>query len=1092
MRKGIIWLFLVFVPIMIFGAKLQNLTFFATQETFQARLLFDSKPNWALNGVLGNHPQITFDGTISTNISKEMTWGPVKVTMFSTDSHSAVKFSFPFIVSTFVGEEDHTLVVSFVTLGISQSLALTGPATRVSIDFSGQKGSTLGLAIKYLARILKRNLVIEPEIAQKPVNITLSDVTPAEAFYDVLISSPGVGYAILPDGTYYIAPVDALVKDLGKLGVGTYNNIVSFYDLSTTNIASSTFSSLVSNLFGKNKVIDFIGSHAIVKATVEQQKTIKSLMDFIKESENFKTVEWKDAESESDLQNLITTMYPTVKIMYLKSFSTIVMKGATADLEKAFNVISKYKEILSQSGPKITMTFSVPVQNVPAFLQFTHKFPSITAYGSPSYNSSSAVYIVNGPKVQISEFEKNVELIASTLTIAKPRIIHVSFANWTDKKSVNDLFKIIGIMYPDVKYSYLTSFEQILFYGTNAKDVDMAADFAQKRTPKETLNAQRITITVEISPNDLKAVNSLLEKEYPTLFGTGTIASPTAKSLKYVISGPSTSVKNFISDIESAGLVKKSALKVSQNTLNRTNVYIREVPWNNEIVASDVENLMKLKYPDINFMYLKNLKEFVVYGKNSGEIDDAAKFITTRSSKFEYAKTPPVTTVVRISPDDYETVKSMVMAKGLEFYGPSTPATRATSILVAISGSKLEVGNAVAMMETTGLARLPIVNATPTEVSTRVQRVIVNNGKVSCDVEEYPLSSLIERVYKAFDRNVIFAYQSLPNVTLKLSNVPLGQFEYAISNAYGLSFSGTSLVVVESNTSGITRVYRASGNVNSITSMAKFVGGKVFTDTNTGVIVVSGLTPSKAEKLDYMVKPLISPRKDVEIEAKIVDVNKNNDLTQNIDTTFMTPQLIFNNGLNLNFKLIDVANLPHFLSGLADNIISSNATMDAKISQTTGSGSILSAPTLTTQSGESANILVGSKYPYIVTTSVNGQQKQELKFLNTGIQLTILPLVLPNGQISLTITIDVSDADWGHAVNGIPAVNTRSASMKVVISDGQTLMIGGLIKHDRSQNVTKMPFLGDLPFIGQFFRSTTFQDSTDNLDIFITAKIAKE
>ena len=144
---------------------------------------------------------------------------------------------------------------------------------------------------------------------------------------------------------------------------------------------------------------------------------------------------------------------------------------------------------------------------------------------------------------------------------------------------------------------------------------------------------------------------------------------------------------------------------------------------------------------------------------------------------------------------------------------------------------------------------------------------------------------------------------------------------------------------------------------------------------------------------------------------------------------------------------------------------------------------------MTTQSGEPANILIGSKYPYVVTTSVNGQQQQQLKFLDTGIQLNITPVILPDKKILLTVTIEVSDADWGHAVNGIPAVNTRSASMKVVVSNGQTLMIGGLVKHSRSENVTKIPFLGDLPFIGQFFRTTSFQDTSSNLDIFITAKV---
>ncbi len=1090
MKKGVILLFLLFIPFVIFGAVLQNLTFSATRGIFQAQLTFSSKPNWVLNGVLGNSPQITFVGTISSNLSKEITWGPVKATMFSTSSHSVVKFDFPFIVSTFVNEKSHKLVMNFVTLGISQSLTLTGPSTRISIDFSGEKGSTLGLAIKYLARILKRNLVIDPKIAQQPVNITLTNVTPAEAFYDVLISSAGVGYAILPDGTYYIAPVSSLVKGLGKLGVGTYNNIVSFYDLSTTNIASSTFSSLVTNLFGENKVIGFIASHAIVKATVEQQKTIKSLMNFIRESEDFKTVEWKDVNAEPELQKLITTMYPTVKIMYLKSFSTMVMRGAKSDLEKAFGVVSKYAEILSQNGPKVTLTFSVPVQNIPAFLQFANKFPSITAYGSPTNKASNAVYIVNGPQTQITKFEKNVELIASTLTVAKPRIIHFNFANWKGKNSVEDLLKIINIMYPDVKCEYLPSFEQILFYGTNAQDVDSATNFVKQRALREKQSIPRMTVTVEISPGDLKTVSALLKKEYPTLFGTGTVSSPTTKLLKYVVSGPATDVENFINTLKEAGLVQKTTLKAS-NVLKT--MFIREIPWNDAAVSDDVETLVKLKYPEVNVLYLKNLKEFVVYGKNSYEIDNAAKFINLQSSKVEYKKMPAVTAIVKINPNNYETVRSIVTTKGLNFYGPSSPATRATSILVAISGPKSELDSTVNMMEMSGLAKISSIKATPTQVATQVQQVVVvRNGKVSCKVENYPLSTLIQRVYKAFEKNVVFATRNLPNVTLELSNVSLDQFEYALSNAYNLTFTGTSLVIVGTNSVGITKVYKASGNVTEIKSLAEFLGGKVFTDTNTGVIVVSGLTAAKAKKLDAMVMPLINPRKDVEIEAKIVSVSKNNNLAKRITTNFMTPQLIFNNGLTLNFKLIDVANLPKFLSGLTDNIVSSNATLIANFSQTTGAGSILSAPVLTTQSGESANILVGSKYPYLVTTTVNNQQTQKLMFLDTGIQLTILPVVLPNGQISLTITIDVSEADWGHAVNGIPAVNTRNASVKVVISNGQTLMIGGLVQHNRSENVTKIPFLGDLPFIGQFFRTTTFQDSTNDLDIFITAKIVKE
>ncbi len=1090
MRRIFIFTVLAMISFVVMGATLQNLTFSATQGSFQARLLFDSKPVWDLSGVLGNSPKITFDGTISSRLLKTIEWGPAKATLASTNSHGTVKFDFPFIVSTFVGEKKDVLTVSFVTLGISQSLALTGTATKISIDFSGEKGSTLGLAIKYLARLLKRNLVIDPQTAKKPVNITLSDVTPSEAFYDVLISSPGVGYAVLPDGTYYIAEADSLVKDLGKLGVGTYNNIVSFYDLSKTNASFTEFSSLVSNLFGSNRVIDHIGSYAIVKATAEQQKTIESLMSFLKESENFKTVEWPNFESEPELQKLISEMYPTVKMLYLKSFSSIIMSGNKTELEKASEVISKYSEILSRSGPKVSVTFNVPVQNVPAFLQFSRKFPAVTPYGSPSRNSSNAIYIVNGPEKQVSEFEKDVKFIASTLTMAKPRIIHFSFANWPDKGSVNDLLQIVKIMYPKVKYVYLPSFGQILFYGINTLDVNSASSFVKTRKPIGETGIQKTTVTVGVLPKNLKTVDAFLKSEFPTLFGTGTISPKSTELANYIVSGPSTEVSDFIASLKNSNLVVGTTVKTPSKTSSEENIYIREIPWSDEKSSSDIEKLVGVKYPRVKIMFLKNLGEFVVYGVDSSRIDEVVEFITSHLKSEKRAKNPPVTTVVKVSVNNYETVKSMTTSKGLTFYGPTNVSTGSTAILVGISGAASQVENIVALMKTTGLAEAPTPVATSTSpTATRVQAVVVYNKKISCDVENYPLSSLIQRVYRAFDRNVIFAAKSLPDVTIKLSNVELQQFEYALSNAYNLTFSGTSLVIVESNNVGITRIYRASDNVDKIKSMAEFVGAKVFTDPNTGMIVVNGLTPAKAGKLDAMVKPLINPRRDINIEAKIVDVSGNNNVSKNLKTTFMTPQLIFNDGLSLSFNLLDASNLPKFFSGMANKVISSNATVNANLSQTTGNASILSSPTLTTQSGESANILVGSKYPYVVTTIVNGQQQQQLKFLDTGIQLTILPLALPNGQISLTITIEVSDADWGHAMNGIPAVNTRTASMKVVVSNGQTIMIGGLTKHSRSQNVTKIPFFGDLPFVGQFFRSTSFQDSISNLDIFITAKV---
>ncbi|MCL5032766.1 MAG: hypothetical protein M1542_05965 [Thermotogae bacterium] len=917
-----------------FGSTLINISFSSTSNEIITALSFDSIPSWNFSGTLGNTLKLSFPGKISQKFSGSMSWNSMNLTSSATDGTSILTFSFPFIVSASTAQSGNVLTIKFVTLGLSQNLPLTGPSSRISIDFSGQQGSNFSLAIKYLSRILKRNLIIDPSIANNPVNITLSNVTPAEAFYDIMISSPGVGYAILPDGTYYIAPVTQLIQNFGKLGTGTYNNFVSFYNLSTTNISAQDFKTLIEGLFGQNKIIGSIGSYQIVNANAEEQKTIESLMDFLKESESFKTITWDDQSSVQDLENLINMMYPNTKFTYLKSFSTIVLSGSKSDINNVSEIISEYQKIIENSGPRITTSFVVPSQNVQAFTQFAKQFSGITVYGSPTLASSEIVYLAIGPQNRIYDFSKSVESIASTLVKVTPQVLHFNFVAISNSNVFSDLSKVISIMYPDVQMTYL-----------------------------------------------------------PTL------------------------------------------------------------------------------------------GEALLYGHNSQTVDSAAKFIDQKS----YSSTSTsITSIVTIRNSDYQTVKSIVESKGLTMLGPSKPSTSSTITTIAIVGPDKNVNDLTALLMTSGLIQKSIQS-----LSSKDQIVEVKNGLINVNVKDYSLYSVIQKVYAALSKNVVFIDQNLPNVTMNLSNVTLDQFDQAVGNSYGISFSGSSVVFVDKNTSGITKVYNASGNVDQIIALAKFLGANVYSDPNTGLIVVNGLTPYSEKALDDDVQSLLSSRKNVQIEAKILDVTDNNNVSNSFNTSVVTPQLIFNNGLTLTFGVLSATNPSNLISNLANQVLSSNATITANLSQTTGSGSVLSTPTLMTQSGEPAQITVGEQYPYLVTTVVNSQTSQQLQFLTTGIQLSILPVVLPNGQISLTVTIQVSDADWAHAVNGVPAVVTRNASVKVVIPSGQTLMIGGLTQQNRSQNVTKIPFLGDLPFIGQFFTSTTFQNSTDNLDILITASVVR-
>ncbi len=938
MKKIYFLTLVILIGTLSFGSTLMNLTFSSTQNHIITTLIFDSIPNWKLQNQMGNQIEFVFQGKVSTSMPNNISWKDVNVSIATNRSTSDLVFVFPFVVSASINQIDDHLEINFTTLGISQNLPLTGPSSRISIDFSGQQGSNFSLAIKYLSRILNRNLIIDPSIANNPVNITLKDVTPAEAFYDIMISSPGIGYAILPDGTYYIAPVSVLIQNFGKLGTGTYNNVVSFYNLSSTNISAQDFKSLVENLFGQNKIIGNIGSYQIVNATVEQQRTIEDLMNFVKESESFKAIQWSDQSSVRDLENLISMMYPNLKVTYLSSFSTLLLSGSKSDIDNASKVIGEYGKIIESIGPKITVPFVVSSQNIQAFMQFAKGFSGITIYGSPTANSTKITYLAMGPKNRIYDFAKEVSSIASTLVSISPQVIHFNFVSIPNDSTFLDLSKVISIIYPDVKMTYLPSLGEALIYGTD----QIAVNHVQKFIENKTYSSTSISIT----------------------------------------------------------------------------------------------------------------------------------------------------NIVTVRNQDYQTVKSLIEANNLTMLGPSIPSTSSTVTAVAIVGSEGAVNKLTSLLSVSGLIQNRV-----REVGQAANQIVeVKNGLITLSVKDYPLYDLIQRVYAALSKNIVFAYQNLPNVTLNLSNVTLDEFDQTIANSYDLSFSGTAVTVVDRNTTGLTRIYMSSGNIDQIMALAKFLGGNVYSDPNTGIVVVNGLSQYAANVLDNEMKKLQNPRPNVQIMAKIVDVTGNKSVSNSVNSTLITPQLIFNNGLTLSFNLLNATNPSNFVSGIADQILSSKATLTANFSKITGEGSVLSAPNLMTQSGEPAQITIGEQYPYLVTTVVNsqtGQTAQQLQFLTTGIQLNILPVVLSNGQISLTITIQVSDADWGHAVNGVPAVVTRNASVKVVISSGQTLLIGGLTKQNRSENVTKIPFLGDLPFIGQFFTSTTFQDSTDNLDIFITASVVK-
>jgi len=155
-------------------------------------------------------------------------------------------------------------------------------------------------------------------------------------------------------------------------------------------------------------------------------------------------------------------------------------------------------------------------------------------------------------------------------------------------------------------------------------------------------------------------------------------------------------------------------------------------------------------------------------------------------------------------------------------------------------------------------------------------------------------------------------------------------------------------------------------------------------------------------------------------------------------------------------------------------------TLNLLISQ--GHGRLLSSPDLVTLPGQEATFLVGGQIPIPFSS---GLGSVTIDYKDYGVKLDVTPTELGNGSIDTKISPEVSDLDFANAVvlNGftVPALKTSRLSTEVITQGGEAIVLGGLLKHEETRTILKIPLLGDLPILGKLFRSTAYQNN--NTDV---------
>ncbi len=271
--------------------------------------------------------------------------------------------------------------------------------------------------------------------------------------------------------------------------------------------------------------------------------------------------------------------------------------------------------------------------------------------------------------------------------------------------------------------------------------------------------------------------------------------------------------------------------------------------------------------------------------------------------------------------------------------------------------------------------------------------------------------------------------------------------------------------------------------------------GSITIDERTNKMVVVDY-PEKLEEISKMIGAFDSRTRQVLIDSKIIEITLSDKYQLGIDWEYW---------IEKNFKIGSA--FPLSLTSGNTLTIGTTSTIDEvgeyksviQMLDTIGDTRVLSSPRVTALNNEEAKILVGTKDAYITqTTSQSGTgatiTAESVNFVDVGIQLYVTPTINQEGFVTMKIKPVVSSATRtnitsGGTVSQIPIVSTSEAATSVMVKDGSTIIIAGLIKDENIKSVNKIPILGDIPLLGNFFKNTSDEVKKKELVIFLTPHI---
>jgi len=411
-----------------------------------------------------------------------------------------------------------------------------------------------------------------------------------------------------------------------------------------------------------------------------------------------------------------------------------------------------------------------------------------------------------------------------------------------------------------------------------------------------------------------------------------------------------------------------------------------------------------------------------------------------------------------------------------------------------------------------------------------------NGEKLSLNFQNIEVRSLLQVIADFTNFNVVTSDSVTGNVTLRLKDVPWDQALDIILQARGLGMrkSGNVLwiapkdeiaarekqeleskVSIESletlRTQGFQLNYTKAAEVASqiqSSGSARLLSGRgsVIAEPRTNQLFVTDI-PSKLEQVQQLIAKLDIPIRQVMIEARIVEADDSfgkslgvrlgggsrQDPAQGGGVNFGSTYGATSSTAGPNLTSPPFVNLPATPSGasaatFALSIFNPNATrflsLEISALEADGKGRIVSSPRVVTADQVKALIEQGTEFPYQTATSSGATS---IAFRKANLKLEVTPQITPEGNIILEL--DINKDSRGETTSAGIAINTKHIQTQVLVENGGTVVIGGIFEQTERDEVNKVPVLGDLPALGNLFKSRNKISNKSEMLIFITPRV---